>query len=154
MMSCDFFLLENFFQRKNWFFILTCFIVIFRSNWRMSLELIVFWIHCTGNLFRDRLLHLSALASADWMARPAVVVTKTVFNGDRIIAYVSRRCGNLISTYCGATRKPRSGSKKCFPATGNWDTWQPQYKNIWTWTLLVCKKYKIFWANGRQYHGP
>ena len=80
MMSCDFFLLENFFQRKNWFFILTCFIVIFRSNWRMSLELIVFWIHCTGNLFRNRFLHLSLNAIRDRFS----ILPQLVLNGTKV----------------------------------------------------------------------
>ena len=42
-----------------WRIILWCYMVIFRSNWRMSFELIVFWIHWTGNLLRNRFLHLS-----------------------------------------------------------------------------------------------
>ena len=39
--------------------------VIFCSNWKMSLELVVFWIHCKGNLLRNRFLHLSLKAIRD-----------------------------------------------------------------------------------------
>ena len=56
------------------------------------------------------------------------IMFRAICEGDRIIACVSQHRGNLISTCCGTTRQPRSGSKKCFPTTGNWGTQQPRYK--------------------------
>ena len=47
--------------------------------------------------------------------------------GDRIIAGVSRRRGNLISTCCGALRQPQYRLEIVFP--GSRETRQPRYKN-------------------------
>ena len=61
----------------------------------------------------------------------SIFILKRIHKGesrDRIIACVSQRRGNLISTCCGALRQPRYRLKIVFP--GSRETRQPRYNYI------------------------